>query len=393
LDFVTPEQHEALGARVVVLESGGVGGGDAILSAGQSNESGRGSLSGAVVGIPQVQLLGNDYVIRQAAEPVDDPTGQLDTVSIDTGGTPAGHSSLLKMAVDLSAARRGGLLIVPAAKGGSTTAQWLPTANPLNRATLFGSAVYRALTARNAGYTLRAVTWFQGENNAVDAGLTASFAADTQAIWAGFRQHLGTYLPVHFTQLAIHGQTQYQAGYQSVREAQRRLEDGSGDSTSVPFARLNVAHDLPMNSDIVHLDQAGQIELGKRRALAMLQHTYRVPGVDGTGPRLVSVTRPTSTTVKVKTTQMINTAVGNYDGYFKVFDGASAATISSVQRDPADNTAVLITLSAAPAGAVSVEYSPPIRAAGVWAVNCVRSATVQPGLTYALPLPAFSVTI
>lgn len=129
--------------------------------------------------------------------------------------------------------------------------------------------------------------------------------------------------------------------------------------------------------------------LGSRIALAIREHALG-EAVNGTGPRLVSITQPSSTTIKVKTTRTINDH-STYDGYFSVdevvMDGGSElrqdVPITSIGKDPLDGTAVLISLSRAISGTPSVKYAPPSGLSqGQSYPNVVQDSD-------GLPLPAF----
>lgn len=397
MDFVTPEQHEALAGRVTVLEGGGAAGlGDAVLLGGQSNQSGRGTLPSALVGVPAVRMLGNDYVIKQAAEPVDSETGQLDAISLDAAANK--HGKNLQMGLSVNAATGRPVLLIPAALGGVTTAQWAPSSpNPFNRGTLHGSMLHRAAFAESAGYVPRWLDWIQGEQDASNGVPAATFISNTRAIWDAVRaQYPG--LPVLYAQLgARNGADSGQ--YWAIREAQRLMGNGSGDAAAVRGAWMVVMHDLPL-IDVVHLNTAGYLELGKRFALMARQRVYG-QAVDGMGPRLRTDVAPlvrNGGTISVRCTQPV-TSHATYDHYFSVQDGATMHTltsggITSISRDGGDQSVINLTLAAAPAGAVTVHYQPPDgRAAGVWMANVVRGQSVPEGLTYGLPLPAFSVTV
>lgn len=368
-------------ARIATLEGNPAGVTDVFLSAGQSNEVTQNApLAGSpVVGHPDVLQFGNDYVLRQAVEPIDSQAGQVDTVSSPGA---AGHSSLLKMLTDIRTARGGRYCVVPSAKGGSSIAEWQPSASaPFDRATLFGSATYRAQVAAAASRgVIRGITWYQGESNATGS---ATYRADFLTMLTAFRTYLG-FVPIISTQLCLTHNGTTVSDWSLMRDLQRRMEGTSGSVDAVPRNILVCAHDLSLQSDFLHLDQAAVIELGRRRALAARERIYGEQ-INGTGPRLVSVTRVTSTQIRVKTTRTINDHA-NYDHYWTVTDGGTARTllnggIASVGRDPGDTTAVLINMAAALASTVTIGYNPTQpRAAGVMAVNVVKDSD-------GLPLP------
>jgi hypothetical protein len=167
-----------------------VGVGDVFVIAGQSNASGRGvtnqvwaSAAGLAAG-----LFTNANVWRKLTDPTDDATGQVDAVSNDPlvsgAGTPS--ASYWPLLATLYMARTGvPCAFVPCALGSTTIAQWQPSGSGhQDRATLYGSMVYRALLA-TGGVAPRAVLWHQGESDAtVNAGLTSNayYTGQTQAL-------------------------------------------------------------------------------------------------------------------------------------------------------------------------------------------------------------------
>jgi len=346
------------------------------VSAGQSNESGRGWPEPADIeaGIPQVTTLGNDYVWKQLEEPADSAEGQVDKVSEDT---KAGHSSLVRLGKLLYATTGRPLTIIPCSRGSSSIVEWQPPAERFDRSTLFGSADYRIDQAIRAGRELTAFLWYQGENDTGRAELRENYVARHRTMVDTFRRYYGD-KPFIYSQLGAH--IVEADNYHFIREQQRRMEWCSGYAEAIPGHYMVVTHDLSL-LDIVHLDTAGQLALAERRALVIRRFVYG-ENINATGPRLVSITRPSPTTIKVKTTATINDH-DTYENYFTVFVAGTAATIAALGRDPADKTAVLITLAEAPAGPVTVQYQPPVgRPLGKRLENVVKDED-------GLPLPAF----
>jgi len=164
---------------------------------------------------------------------------------------------------------------------------------------------------------------------------------------------------------------------------------------------MAVSHDIPRNTapDDIHYSTAGVKVLGRRIARAYAERALgvSVPNesgnattlVSGTGPRLVSITKPSSTTVKVKFSKTIQASATGYGAalatsLFRVYDAGTEKTLSDCVRDPADDTAVLITLAAAATGTVVVTYGDRTPPSGVeqW----------RPGVVYdldGLPAPMF----
>jgi hypothetical protein len=345
------------------------------LVAGQSNASGRGQ---PVTGWPEapsafVRALANDYRWKAAVEPLDVWDGQVDVVSADENaaysfGTRLGH--LLLGSTGFAT------YLIPAAKGATDVALWLPTANRLDRTTLFGSANYRAQVSASLvdnpvsaqpytaeGGPVTAIVWFQGESDASTSTRRSNFVAGTDAVMDAFVAELG--VPVIYVQLASHRAEQLNEQQLAIAELQRRMETGSGFAQARPAFHMVVAMDLP-RSDQIHPSAYGQRVLAERIELAIREHVLG-EDVDGTGPRLVTL-RSTGLQVDVETTHVL--AAGALDaGLFRVYDGApqgsvddienygqNAIPIVSVARHPTDPRTVRITLQSAPGGTPYVRY-------------------------------------
>lgn len=370
------------------------GGGDAppdpptmlyFLIAGQSNASGRGEMAGAESTDDRVIMFANDYNYKTAFEPVDDSTGQLDAVSNDlwTPASTYGHGFGLRAAKTIVDSPEGNytVMLIPCAKGSTTIANWMPTADRYDRLTLYGSANYRHDQVLPSG-GLDAILYYGHESNAGSA--RATYAADWADLMAEFRTDWGASLPVIFCQLAKHTNSTTNNQQHLTAEIQRKTEAGSGDATEVANTHMVVTFDLPL-VDIIHLNQTAQKALGTRIGLAVREHVLG-ESIDGTGPRLNGApTHPggDKSKVKIDTTQTLATISSNADNQFRVFDGASEMTISSVVRDPADDSAILITMSATASGTVTVSYGDVVASGtGVTYSNVVKNGD-------GLPLPQF----
>lgn len=142
-----------------------VGIGDLFIIAGQSNASGRGSnnqsYSHATV---KATRFGNNYLWSNLDDPSDSDSGQIDTVSSDSIAAGSLWPLLAtSFMTDLSIP----VAFVPCAKGGTSITAWQPGVDHQNRATLYGSMVYRALQVGGC----KAVLWWQGETDAL-AGMS-----------------------------------------------------------------------------------------------------------------------------------------------------------------------------------------------------------------------------
>lgn len=138
-----------------------VGVGDVFAIWGQSNGGGRGttnqSYSHATL---KAVLYGNDYAWKELADPTDSNSGQVDSISSDNDSEMGSVWPLVSTTV--MATTGFPIAFVPCCKGatgfGASQPTWIPTASPLDRTTLFGSALYRT---QQSG--ARAVLWWNGE--------------------------------------------------------------------------------------------------------------------------------------------------------------------------------------------------------------------------------------
>ncbi|MBA2665900.1 MAG: hypothetical protein H0U69_02570 [Trueperaceae bacterium] len=405
-----------------------------VLVAGQSNAQGVNvsatAARDAISAEPGVEMFGNDYVWKAASEPLDDCLGQVDLVSLDSKGTgcpnftsnASGLSFGVSLGNELSQATGGDVFLIPSARGGSSAQAWARPVSAFNRATLFGSAAFRAHTVgversapighSYAGAASGVIAWFQGETDTSDVGQTNNFFSRTDAVFDGFDDVLGA--PIVFAQLTRRGPTgnpddpdgeNRNLLYQRVREVQRRMASGArmpnGSLTSEGAARRHmvVTHDLPLHAgDGRHLSADAQIELGRRISLAVREHLLGEAGVDGTGPRLVAIDKVSPTVVEVRADRPVTSPASMgataYSGYFRVFADGAQVAISAIERKTGDATTVRITLGQSVPGAVEVRYMPPAGALASVSVDVIRSATCtesMPGLGVCLPMPAFGM--
>lgn len=388
-----------------------------LLVAGQSNAQGV-NLDAAdaltyVTADDGVFMLGNDDVWKVAYEPLDDCTGQVDTVSLDpqegcVGMGNSGVSMGVAFGNELTAAVGDEVLLIPAALGGSSLVRWAPGTPREDASTLFGSALrrWRLADAIGASSANGAIFWYQGESEANDR--YARFQVDTDAVFDAFTDEIG--VPILFVQLSRYVPRTTEdpdlrnVFYQQVRERQRTMETGSttldGDPAQAaePERYMVVTHDLPM-FDRNHLSPAAQLELGRRVALAFREHVLGEV-VDGTGPRLVRVDHAAGEVdvyvrFDVDVTAPATSDAAAYAGYFRVFEGAVELAIESIVRDPSDPRSVRIRLAVAPSGGVAVRYMPPATMTSTVdgiefdVIRAVTCAEPIPGTQACLPAPAF----
>jgi hypothetical protein len=164
---------------------------------------------------------------------------------------------------------------------------------------------------------------------------------------------------------------------------------------SLPRAHMVVTHDVPRNAgaDSIHVSTIGQNEVGRRFALAYAQNVLKLP-VDGTGPRLVSVTSVNSTSTQIKFTQKIADAKAGETNYsdgtnslIRVYDGGTERAVSTVVVDPSDDTALLVT-HAACSGVRCVTYGDRAGQDAAWRKGVIYNTAELP-----LPAPMFGPVV
>lgn len=159
--------------------------GDVFIIAGQSNASGRGdNLQLYSSTTFRSFLFGNDYLWKELVDQTDSGTAQADNVSLDA--SPGGSVWPL-VAGDYVAATSIPVAFIPCALGGSSITQWLPGMNHQDRATLYGSMIFRALSVGGC----KAVLWWQGETDALAGMSTATYQTHLANLAAAVMADLG----------------------------------------------------------------------------------------------------------------------------------------------------------------------------------------------------------
>lgn len=223
--------------------------------AGQSNASGRASFIGySPPVVSRIYNYANDGQWKIAAEPIDDATGQIDTVSIDE---EAGVSPALAFAVEYQRLRPGTTVgLVPAAKGGSGILAWR---GHLMRTTLYGSCLARMLEAKSRG-RIAGMVFLQGEADAKSEQSAALWGERFTELVANWREDLGDpNLPVVFMQLS---------GPPGPQQTHWDLVKAEQAAINIPGVSMVITEDLPIDAGL-HFDTSGYIELGRRLAVAM----------------------------------------------------------------------------------------------------------------------------
>jgi hypothetical protein len=223
--------------------------------AGQSNMSGRGRLK-EVPSFPhadRVFVYANSGKWTAGREPVDDPTGQVDEVSLDDNARAGPGMAFGDRMAELRPGAEIGL--VPAAKGGSPASEW---SRDSSRKTLYGSMIARAREAAAIG-RLAGVLWYQGE---ADIDSLTEWPVFFRQLVADIRADLGIAdLPVVMTVLAP-GKPQHAARWNRFVSMQASME-------LPPCTGRVTANDLKVEDEGVHLTTASAVTLGRRYADAM----------------------------------------------------------------------------------------------------------------------------
>jgi hypothetical protein len=139
-----------------------VGVGQVLAISGQSNAVGLGtnlqSYSHATL---KACVFKNDYTVAELEDPVDDPTGQIDTVSDDSGIANGSYWPIMVTA--LMAALDEPIMLIPCATSSASITQWQPSGDHEDRGTLYGSMIHRIRKMRGCAM----VCWHQGEGEAL----------------------------------------------------------------------------------------------------------------------------------------------------------------------------------------------------------------------------------
>ncbi|MBL8018233.1 MAG: sialate O-acetylesterase [Leptospirales bacterium] len=263
--------------------------------AGQSNMSGR----GAAVSLPhtdRIFLFANDYHWKQAREPLDDPEGQIDEVSLDKN---AGSGPGLAFASRLAAAYPGKVIgLITCARGATTMFEW---ERRLGDDSLYGSCLKRIGAAKALG-KVEGLLFFQGEWDAIDDSKSDaplaqnyvmpnklpgsritynqqtlkgpySFNRASHKQWAEmFSDYVDSVrhdlespgLPVVFAQIGQNEDSSRYVYWKEVQESQK--------SVSMPRVKMIETADLGLQ-DKVHLSTQSYLKAGERMAEAFMEIT------------------------------------------------------------------------------------------------------------------------
>lgn len=231
--------------------------------AGQSNMSGRAKLPKECTTHPRIFMLGNNGRWQLAAEPLDNPTEQVDMVSYDgyyDAGVGPGMSFALELVRKDSEMYVG---LIPCARGGTSLYEWR---RDLSDTSLYGSCLKRAFAARTMGKIV-GLLWFQGEADARDPNrwpkkkpVDERWPVEFEALMAQFRKDLSSpKLPIVFAQIGTHTDPELYPNWDKVKESQRKVR--------MPYSAMITTEDLELR-DTVHFTADSYREIGRRFARA-----------------------------------------------------------------------------------------------------------------------------
>ena len=222
---------------------------DIFLLIGQSNMAGRGALEEvAPIEHPNI-LMFRDGAWRQALDPLHDDGPRA--------GVGPGMSFAAEL-VERDPDTRIGL--VPCAVGGTPLSRWEPGAD------LYENAIATARPALSEG-RLRAFLWHQGESDARDESLSASYEKRLTATISGFRQQLSVPDAPFITGEHVPSLKDDFVGRATVRAALEKL------AQALPACALVSSEGLVDSGDLVHFDSPSMREFGRRYAQSYLALT------------------------------------------------------------------------------------------------------------------------
>lgn len=230
------------------------------LVAGQSNTSGRGNLNE----VPtyehndRIFMYGNDGVYKQAAEPVDSGTNQIDSISYDDNAGAGFAMAFANRICELYPDDQ--VCLVPAASGSTFITAW----RRFWVRNLYGSAINRVWEAQaECGGVISGILWWQGEAETTDGAKALAWRENAANLFADMRQDLNNnILPIcmaRLNNLNPAGKAQWNT-----------VRNGQNDMV-MKNLRVVSTDGVTYQSDKVHCTTAGYVDIGIRFADAMAE--------------------------------------------------------------------------------------------------------------------------
>lgn len=275
------------------------------------------------------------------------------------------------------------VVLLPRAASGSSIQNWLPGQTYLN-------ALLNDVTA--IGSDFEYAIWLQGENNAMDGMDASTYQGHLQSVFSTCKSHTGRSSGFNFGVVVVGPATD---AWALAPERMGPIRKGQLDFVAANLANGAYLAGTAIDGNLagassVHIDTPSLRRQACRYAEAMRRRSYaEVYGIEG--PKIASASR-SGAVVTVSVTQQGGTALLDGAGGagssllgFRVFDGGTPCTISSTAIS--GNTVVL-TLSATPAGAVTLDYAMANAPFGATtgAASVLYDNQTIPGDTLGLPL-------
>ena len=216
--------------------------------------------------------------------------------------------------------------LIPCAHGGTSLQQWSPERKDEGGRSLYGAMIRRAAAA---GGKIRGVLWYQGESDA-NPDAAGTYQQRFTDFVAAARRDLGEpdlcFLYVQIGRFIVPADG-LAAAWDRVREAQRLAEAQLGRAAVVPALDGTLI-------DLIHLDTAAQMTVGRRLALQAAREVFGREAIRR-GPRLAEVTIDSSRRVVTLRFAEVNGALraeGRPLG-FSLDDGTGADIPAIVRTD------------------------------------------------------------
>lgn len=355
----------------------------ALILLGQSNQSGRGDMFSTAAEDKQVGV----YAYTKAEEftlatvPEHSVVNALINTNPGEAESTPEHGTALRAGKNINTASGDTILLLPLAVGGTSIEQWDTPASISNPSTLYGffkrqwDAVKGRITTPVIimnGHEQTADDIGSGVIDLVNGGIGTAYVDEFTSFYNNLQSDITstTDIPVIQVQLPLRSSASGAAKVGMGAEAQRQLEGILTNFHVVP------SYDQP-KQDAAHLTKAGYNVVADRIALAFREHVLG-ESVNGTGPRLVSATRTTTTTITLVYDKEIQAAVSNYSDFFRVHEEGIEQTISSVVRS--GTTDVVITVSSAISGNITVDYGYITKADALTHTDIIKDTDGFPGL-------------
>ncbi len=332
-----------------------------ILLLGQSNMRGAANFADKVAEEPLTGVYcytkSNEYLL--ATEPthydVNRPSG-YNPASVDLD-----HKCgwALRAVKALTSSHSKTSLLIPAAIGSTSIAQWDTPTTVNDTSTLFGAAMTRFQAARSRfTHPVIMIHGHEASRSLAFAGLDYTNGGVGQNYQNAFKTFLinvldiiGYGTPIFMVQLAGENDLADAEANAAAGEAMRQME------LEFPRLHLVVAHDVKRNAstDAIHVHRDGQDVVADRMSLALRQHLIG-EAINGTGPRLLDISKTDRNTIVVEMDKEINASVADYDDMFRVYDEGVEITVSSAARNSDNTRQIIITVEEDIVGPSTVSY-------------------------------------